>query len=508
MLTARGLRRAALLAVGASLAIAPAASAVDEVNSKKLRDGVTINGLLQHERAFQFIANSAGGTRASGTAGYDASAEYVADRLARAGYRVETQEFMFRFYEELAPAVLERVAPSAKTYETATYQYSGSGDVAAPVQGVDLVLPPTPAPSSTSGCEDSDFAGFTAGNIALIQRGTCAFGVKAVNAEEAGASAVIIFNEGQPGRTDLSPGTLGEETEVSIPVVAASFADGQELAAPGTTAHVFTSTEDEPRPTTNVLGYSDGGDTSEKVVVGAHLDSVTEGPGINDNGSGTAGILEIAEELSELKAKPRRQLVFAFWGAEESGLVGSEHYVAQLTPAQLAKHYANLNFDMIASPNYVRFIYDGDNSDFEPDGVNVFEGPPGSGEIEGIFERYFAGQGLASDPTPFSGRSDYGPFIAAGIPAGGLFTGAEGIKTAEQAATYGGTAGVAYDPCYHAACDDITNLNTKGFGEMADAAAHATYVFARSKTGLFPDGSLAAKKKSAKVRRMHAESAR
>jgi Zn-dependent M28 family amino/carboxypeptidase len=509
MLHLRGLRRAALLAVGASLAFAPAAFGIDEVNSKKLRDGVTINGLLQHERAFQFIANSAGGTRASGTPGYDASAEYVADRLRKAGYKVESQEFMFRFYEELAPAELERVAPSPKTYETATYQYSGSSDVTAPVQGVDLVLPPTPAPSSTSGCEDADFDGFTAGNIALIQRGTCTFGEKAVNAEEAGASAVIIFNEGQPGRTDLSPGTLGEETQVSIPVVAASFADGQELSAAGTTARVFASTEDEERPTTNVLGSSRGGDKSEKVVIGAHLDSVTEGPGINDNGSGTAGILEIAEELSELKVKPRRQLVFAFWGAEESGLVGSEYYVGQLTPSELGEHYANLNFDMIASPNYVRFIYDGDNSAFEPDGVNVFEGPPGSGEIEGIFERYFGGQGQASDPTPFSGRSDYGPFIAAGVPAGGLFTGAEGIKTAEQAATYGGTAGIAYDPCYHAACDDITNLNTQGFGEMADAAAHATYTFARSKSGLFEDGSRAAKKKkSAKVRRMHAETAR
>ena len=160
---------------------------------------------------------------------------------------------------------------------------------------------------------------------------------------------------------------------------------------------------------------------------------------------------------------------------------------------------------MIGSPNYVRFIYDGDNSAFAPDGVNVFAGPPGSGEIESIFESYFAGQGLASDPTPFSGRSDYGPFIAAGIPAGGLFTGAEGIKTAEQAATYGGTAGVAYDPNYHGAGDDITNISTKALGEMADAAAHTTFTMGRSRSGLFEDGS---RKQSKKVERMHAEAAR
>jgi len=513
MLQPRRLRRAAMLAVGASLAFTSTASAVDEVNTKKLRDGVTINGMLAHERAFQFIANANGGTRASGTPGYDASAKYVRDRLRDAGYTTRTQQFMFRYYEETSPAELQQVTPGQEDYETASYQYSGSGDVTAPVQPVDVQIPPpAEAGTSDSGCEASDFDGFTEGNIALIQRGFCNFGVKADLAEEAGASAVIIFNEGQPGRTDLSVGTLGEETVVDIPVVGASFADGQELysldQAGDVTARVFTAILDEQRPTSNVLAYSDKGNTDEKVVIGAHLDSVTEGAGINDNGSGSAGILEIAEELDDTKLdkKLRRQLVFAFWGAEESGLVGSEYYVGQLTPSQLGDHYANLNFDMIGSPNYVRFIYDGDNSDFEPDGVNVFAGPPGSGEIEGIFERYFAGQGLASDPTPFSGRSDYGPFIAAGIPAGGLFTGAEGIKTADQAARYGGTAGVAYDPNYHGAGDDITNISTKALGEMADAAAHTTLTMGRSRSGLFEDGSRKASMKKAK--RMHAESLR
>ena len=116
-------------------------------------------------------------------------------------------------------------------------------------------------------------------------------------------------------------------------------------------------------------------------------------------------------------------------------------------------------------------------------------GPPGSDAIEKVFTDYFDSKGLASDPTDFDGRSDYGPFIAAGIPAGGLFSGAEGIKTAEQAAAYGGTAGEPYDPCYHQACDDITNLSTNALHELGDAAAHATGVLTMSKTGLFPDGS-------------------
>ena len=125
---------------------------------------------------------------------------------------------------------------------------------------------------------------------------------------------------------------------------------------------------------------------------------------------------------------------------------------------------------MIGSPNYVRFVYDGDNSAF-PVGPNAAAGPPGSGEIERVFHDYFGGVGLASSETPFSGRSDYGPFIEQGIPAGGLFTGAEGVKTPEQAAIYGGTAGAQYDHCYHLACDTIDNVNRQAIDEMADAAS-------------------------------------
>ena len=143
---------------------------------------------------------------------------------------------------------------------------------------------------------------------------------------------------------------------------------------------------------------------------------------------------------------------------------------------------------MVGSPNYVRFVYDGDGSG-DPDTA----GPPGSAQIEEIFNQYFASQGLATEPTPFDGRSDYGPFIAVGIPAGGLFTGAEGIKTPEQAAIYGGTAGIAYDPCYHQACDTINNLSTKALAEMGDAAAHATMTLARTRTGFFEDGSRVAR---------------
>ena len=481
---------------------APSAAALDEVNTKRLRDALTVNGVLRHERALQFIANANGGTRVSGSPGFEASADYVKRQLEQAGYRVSEQSFQFPFFEETAPAVFERVSPSPRPFaaeEFATMAYSGSADVTAALQAIDVVVPVAgnPPNTSTSGCEASDFAGFTAGNVALLQRGTCPFRQKADNAAAAGAAAVIVFNEGQPqsptqpeDRTVVIQGSLSTPG-VTIPVIGTSYAIGAELVdqtrAGAVTIHLSTTTISQVRTTRNVIADYDagGGDRSQTIVIGSHLDSVAAGPGINDNGSGSATDLEMAIQIAKLGLKPRRALRFAFWGAEEEGLLGSTHYVENLGDA-LGDIYANLNFDMLASPNYVRFVYDGDNSAF-PVGGNVQSAPPGSGQIEALFNAYFAGAGLATDPTAFDGRSDYGPFIAVGIPAGGLFSGAEGLKTAAQAATYGGVAGQPYDACYHQACDSITNVNTKALGEMGDGVVHASWTLAKSRSGLFGD---------------------
>ncbi len=324
-----------------------------------------------------------------------------------------------------------------------------------------------------------------------MQRGTCNFGVKAANAEAAGYAAAIIFNEGQEGRQELLTGTLGDP--VGIPVVGISYEDGVALSeAAGATVHVTTKTEiDLNRTTSNVIADLPGKtkNPDQVVVVGAHLDSVAAGPGINDNGTGTAGVLEIAKQYKKtgLAKKAQRPVRFAFWGAEEKGLLGAYHYVESLSDAQRAKIYANLNFDMIGSPNFVRFVYDGDGS------ADGNAGPAGSAEIEKVFLDYFGKKKLASAPTAFDGRSDYGPFIEAGIPAGGLFSGAEGVKTPEEAAIFGGTAGQPYDSCYHQACDDITNLSTKAIDQLGDAAAHAVAVLALSKKGLYGDAKRSTK---------------
>lgn len=470
---------------------ATSAAAVDQVDTQRLREAVTVSGILGHERVFQRIANENDGTRASGTPGYKASADYVRQTLRQAGYQVRLQKFDFNFFQELGPAELREVTPTATDFETETFKYSGSGDVTGALAATkDILIPPTPTPGSTSGCEAADFAPAPAEPaVALIQRGTCTFEDKALNAAKAGYDAVIIFNEGQPGRTGLPGGTLGNPAP--IPVVGLSYADGaalyHQLQQGAVTVQVATNTASEVRPTWNVIADSTSGDPNKVVVVGAHLDSVVEGPGINDNGSGSATILETALQISKLKLKPQQKLRFAFWGAEESGLLGSEHYVDSLSNAQLGTIMANLNFDMLGSPNYVRFVYDGDGSD------TPNQGPPGSAQIEQIYTDYFAEQGLATEPTAFDGRSDYGPFIAAGIPAGGLFSGAEGIKTQDEAVTFGGTAGQPYDPCYHQACDSIqspnNNLNDKALAELGDAAVHSIWTLAKTKTGFFADGS-------------------
>jgi Zn-dependent M28 family amino/carboxypeptidase len=267
---------------------------------------------------------------------------------------------------------------------------------------------------------------------------------------------------------------IGDTPGLNIPVVAATFAVGADLASlPGSTVTVKVDFTEETRQAWNVFAESKQGNANNVVMAGAHLDSVQDGPGINDNGSGSATLLEVAVQMA--KVKPNAKVRFAWWGAEEEGLLGSEHYVATLPQAEQDEIALYLNFDMVGSPNYFFGIYDGDNSSgtAPPDFI-----PPGSAQIEDVFEKFYADRGVPSDDTEFSGRSDYGPFIAVGIPAGGLFTGAEEVKTAEEAARYGGTAGIAYDPCYHQPCDDIGNVNATALDVNADAIATAVITFA------------------------------
>nr|WP_239118299.1 M28 family metallopeptidase [Actinoplanes ferrugineus] len=223
----------------------------------------------------------------------------------------------------------------------------------------------------------------------------------------------------------------------------------------------------------NLIADWPGGDTGNTLMIGGHLDSVTAGPGINDNGSGSAANLEVALAVARSGFQPARHLRFGWWGAEELGLRGSTAYVNSLSSAQKAAIGGYLNFDMVGSPNPGYFLYDGDNSDNTGSGP----GPTGSAQIEQTLADYFTTIGVPTRGTDFDGRSDYGPFIAAGIPAGGIFTGAEGRKTAAQVQLWGGTA-TTFDPCYHAGCDTTSNINDTALDRNSDAIAYAVWTLA------------------------------
>ncbi|MDO9398607.1 MAG: M20/M25/M40 family metallo-hydrolase, partial [Herbiconiux sp.] len=224
--------------------------------------------------------------------------------------------------------------------------------------------------------------------------------------------------------------------------------------------------------TFNIIAETATGDDTNTVMMGAHLDSVPEGAGINDNGSGSAAILETAVQLAA-SGDLNNQVRFAWWGAEEVGLVGSTHYVEDLATndeAELDQIATYLNFDMVASPNYVISVYDADQSTFEA----PVEVPEGSIATEAAFTDYFDAIDQPWIDTAFDARSDYDAFITYGVPASGLFTGADDVKTEEQVELFGGTAGIIQDPNYHSPGDDITNVNQEALGIMIGAIASVT----------------------------------
>jgi Zn-dependent M28 family amino/carboxypeptidase len=442
---------AAVVAVGLAACGRNPPPPPDTSLSSELRGSVGVDGIREHARRFQVIADEHGGNRAAGTPGYDASAAYVADELRGAGYDVEVQSFEFPGYAVVPDADLEISGTAAQETDFALMERSGAGEAEGRLRPVDAEGP-------TSGCESEDFGGFSRGDVALLRRGACTFRTKAENAEAAGASAALIFNAGEAGKEVLR-GSLGGPG-VGIPVMGTSEPFGEELLAGEEVPEVRVfAAEGGSNRTTNVIAQMPGGDGEDVVMVGAHLDSVPEGPGINDNGSGSATVLEIALGLAELDAEPRKPVRFAFWGAEEIGLLGSRHYVEGLEEGESEEISAYLNFDMVGSPNFTNTVYEG------PD------------EVEDVFGSYFEARDIEAETnSALDGRSDHGPFEDEGVPTGGLFSGAEATKSEEQQEAFGGQAGAPFDPCYHRPCDDIDNLSRESLDTLSDAAAHATAV--------------------------------
>jgi Zn-dependent M28 family amino/carboxypeptidase len=423
----------------ATRAVQPAGAA------EQLAQAVTTEGLEAHLEALQRIADENGGTRASGTPGYDASVEYVAEQLRQAGYAPQLQRVRYTDSHELAPPELARVSPDPLTYsypdDFVSLRYSGSGEVEAPLEAID-------ADSETSGCDSSDFDDFETGAIALIRRGGCFFFEKVRNAISAGAAAVIVFNDGSPGHEGPIEATLLRP--VKVPALSLANELGEALArqadAGPVRMHVHTTLKAGQTEAANVLADLPGATKGAPLLLGAHLDSIESGPGINDNGSGVATLLELAVQARKLGFQPERPVRFAFWAGEEAGEVGSREYVNSLENP-IDDIASVVNIDMVGSPNPEAYVYEGD------------------GTIQEALSEAVRGEGLDPVPVDLEGRSDHAAFQEAGIPTGGLYSGAD-----EPAAD-----GQPHDNCYHRACDTIGNVDLEFLEKMADALANAVF---------------------------------
>jgi Zn-dependent M28 family amino/carboxypeptidase len=425
-------------------------------------------GAFRHLRALQDIATASDGNRAAGTVGYDRSAEYVAARLKEAGYVVRLEEFEFPFFEEhTPPALLARrpdgTAEPAPAETVRTLGYSGAGDVTAPLRAVNLRLDAQPPQASNSGCETADFDGFERGAVALIRRGTCQFQVKVDNAVAAGAAGVVIMNEGTDSRTGNFSGQLSKPA--AVPVVGLPYEFGRSLAmqaSAGAAVHLTVNAVTGKRTTRNVLADTAVNGNESLIVVGAHLDSVAEGPGINDNGSGSAAVLEAALRLAKQPAI-RGRLRFGFWGAEERGLIGSRHHVGSLSDEERRRIAVYVNLDMVGSPNFVRFVQ---SSDKAGDGLAA------------VVQRELVADFREHD-LPVEERavgrsgSDDASFRQKDIATVGLYTGAGGPKSEAHAGVFGGVAGRPYDACYHRACDTTDNINREVLEQSTRALVRA-----------------------------------
>jgi Zn-dependent M28 family amino/carboxypeptidase len=425
---------------------------------------------FRHLQALQDIASVSGGNRAAGTPGYDRSAEYVAQRLKEAGYIVRFEEFEFSYFEDRTPPVLVTSQPDGGQVSAGdavrSLTNSGSNDVTARLRAVNLGLGAEPPAASHSGCESADFKDFERGAVALIRRGTCPFQTKVENAVAAGAVGVVIMNEGTDGRTNTFSGRLSKAA--GVPVVGVSYELGHSMdIAAGTdgtdTVRLSVDAVTGRRATRNVLADTASVGDGPVTIVGAHLDSVAEGPGINDNGSGSAAVLEAALRLAQERTQGRGRVRFAFWGAEERGLIGSRHHVEAMSDEERRNIALYINLDMVGSPNFARYIQG--------------SGPSGEG-VAAVARRELVAD-FREHGLPFEERTgsrfgtDDASFSQKGISIVGLYTGGGGPKSEAQATLVGGTAGRPYDPCYHQACDTIENINREVLEENTRALVRA-----------------------------------
>jgi Zn-dependent M28 family amino/carboxypeptidase len=423
---------------------------------------IAAQAVARHLEALGQIASDNGGIRASGTPGYDASVDYVAGELRAIGWVVETPEFRLPTFRELPGAALEVVGGPTFTAGDDLHAmiYSADGDVTAEVATVGFE--DSAGGRGRQGCDADDWDEFPAGHIALAPPGPCLRRDTVEHAQEAGAVALVVPNQ------DWNPGEARRPTllfpdGIEIPVISAVGEVGEALedaADDGTEVRISVDTEIGTATVRNVVAQH--GSEGPVVMLGAHLDSVLDGPGVNDNGSGVAAVLEIAHLLAD--AGHPGTIRVAFWAGEEFGLHGSRAYATG--GGNVADMVAYLNLDMLGSVNGVPMVYRNSGS------------PPGSQAISDFLLAWLRAAGVPAEPEDLGTGSDHYFFAEAGIPIGGIFSGATEEVSEGQATATGGSAGEPMDPCYHLSCDTVENVDAQRVAVYAQAAAAAAMLLA------------------------------
>jgi hypothetical protein len=400
--------------------------------------------IAEHLDALQQIAGDNNGSRAVGTSGYEASADYVEEQLLEMGYTVERNPVDFTSFAEVSPTT---ITIGQQTWSSPEWLqpmiYSASGDVAALAQTVGVE---NGSPTANGACDSGAWADFEAGNIALVMGDPCIRRDLVPLATGAGATALISLVPQWSANHVLQP-TLIDPAGIDIPVIGAGLEPSAALltaAGDGTLVKVHTEVTRDPATVDNVCGEIPGSD--DVVMLGGHLDSVLAGPGINDNGSGVATLLAMADEVANGPA-PQATIRFCFWAAEEFGDIGSRQYVDALTDEERLRIRAYFNLDMVASPNAGLFVYDDPGNS------------AGSHALSQQLIDALAARGFPSFRTDTGGASDHFAFEQAGVPVGGLFSGISPLS-AEEAQLFGGVAGQPADACYHLSCDTRANTDT------------------------------------------------
>jgi Zn-dependent M28 family amino/carboxypeptidase len=450
--------------------IASTGSAGGLLDQIAIGNTITEAGLRARLDELAAVSTPGNGFRALGSRGYDAAADRVEADLRAAGWQVTDDRFTTPAFTDPGGSTVTVGGTTFGAGDLAPLIFAPAGDVTGPV--VAIGWDPAGTVPNGRGCSGGDYASVPSGAVVLVAPAPCRRREAILAAQHAGVAAFIAGYPAAPSGAVLRP-TLVEPAGLTIPAAGATRPAGDALAAAasaGSTAHLVTRSSTKPADTRSIIAELPGTDPGPVVMVGAHLDSVVDGPGINDNGSGVAALLEIARALSGRQFRATIRL--AFWAAEETGVHGSTHYVAGLSGAERGRMVAYLNADMLASPNGYAGVYDGKGM------------PPGSSALTGILMAAAARAGVL--PTAIgSGASDDIAFARAGIPIGGVAAGASEILGEETAIAAGSTAGKPADACYHQPCDDADNVRLDLGRALTRTLAEATIQLAID--GRLPD---------------------